>query len=593
MIAKFRGTAWLVFAALALAGCRDDGDSTGNPDGTSALNTVPEISGSPSRTAEVGRFYTFEPAATDSDGDVLTFKISNRPDWASFNPTTGRLSGTPRAGAAMRYDDILVSVSDGTATASLPMFDLAIEGASTGGTPPSISGAPTRRVVVGHAYDFTPQATDDDGDSLSFAISGKPDWLEFDTESGRLHGTPDSSDVGNHDGIVIGVSDGQTTVSLAAFSIEVTTGSTSPPTNTAPAISGVPPLTVVTGQWYRFLPSASDIDGQALTYSISGKPSWTSFNANTGLLSGTPPVTAVGVYEDVTISVSDGVAVVALPAFSITVLPSNTAPIISGSPPATGAAGSVYLFQPAASDPDRQTLTFRIAGKPAWADFASTSGRLSGTPTQAQAGRYSNITITVSDGIAQATLGPFSIEVLAANRAPVLNGTPPASSAVGRAYDFRPTASDPDGDDLTWSISGKPEWASFNASNGRLYGTPAADDVGTHSGVTITVSDGELSDTIGPFAITVSGSSSGSATLDWSAPTANEDGSPLTGLAGYRVYYGNQQSNLDNHLEIPGTSITSATIEDLAAATWYFAVTAYATNGTESSRSTIVSKTIN
>jgi hypothetical protein len=220
------------------------------------------------------------------------------------------------------------------------------------------------------------------------------------------------------------------------------------------------------------------------------------------------------------------------------------------------------------------------------------NGRLAGTPTQAQAGTYSNITITVSDGIAQATLGPFSIEVVALNRAPVLDGTPAGSLAAGAAYDFRPTASDPDDDELSWSISGKPAWATFNPTNGRLYGTPSVDDEGTYSGIRITVSDGELTDSVS-FAIDVTATVLGSATLDWSAPTTNEDGSELTDLAGYRVYYGRQQSSLGSRIEIPSAGITSTTIEDLEAATWYFAVTAYTTDGTESSRSTVVSKTIN
>jgi hypothetical protein len=392
---------------------------------------------------------------------------------------------------------------------------------------------------------------------------------------------------------VIGVSDGQTDVSLPAFSIEVTTGGTNPPTNTAPTISGVPSLTVVTGQWYRFLPSAADVDEQTLSFSISGKPDWASFNPNTGQLSGTPPITARGVYENIVITVSDGAAAATLPGFSITVLPANNAPSIGGTPRATVTAGESYFFQPAANDPDGQPLTFKVSGKPVWASFASTSGRLSGTPTQAQVGKYSNITITVTDGMAQATLGPFSVEVTAANRAPDLRGSPPTSVAAGATYDFRPTASDPDGDTLTWSISGKPAWASFNSSSGRLYGSPGADETGTHSGIVITVSDGELTDKLGPFAINVTSTPTGTATLDWTAPSSNEDGSPLTNLAGYRVYYGRQQSSLDNRIQVPNGSLTSATIEDLAAATWYFAVTAYSDDGSESEYSTIVSKTIN
>jgi hypothetical protein len=104
--------------------------------------------------------------------------------------------------------------------------------------------------------------------------------------------------------------------------------------------------------------------------------------------------------------------------------------------------------------------------------------------------------------------------------------------------------------------------------------------------------DGQLDDVLGPFTITVKDTPTGSATLHWSAPETNEDGTPLTDLRGYRVYYGQQQSNLASRLDIPDAGITSATVEELPPATWYFSVRAYADDGTESGPSNILSKTI-
>jgi hypothetical protein len=596
MIATYRTAALSILVALSVAGCRGGEDTNGDgapDDGSAMLNAPPEISGTPAAVAAVGERYTFEPAATDSDGDVLTFKIANRPGWATFSATSGKLTGMPPADAAARYEDIRVSVTDGASTAALPAFSIVIEGGTAANAAPAITGTPATKVVAGHAYAFQPQASDADGDSLTFAVSSLPSWLQFDVDSGRLYGTPSSDDAGVYGDIVIRVTDGIDTTSLPAFSIEVTTGTSNPPTNTAPTIAGVPPRTVVAGHSYRFLPAADDVDGQTLRFTISGEPAWASFSTATGLLSGTPSVAQVGVYDDVKITVSDGIASAVLPAFSITVLPANTAPTISGSPPRSVTAGTAYTFQPTASDPDGQTLTFRITNKPAWATFNAANGRLWGTPTSDHAGTYANISITVTDGIAQVTLGPFSIEVIAGNRAPVLSGSPPTSVTAGVAYDFRPSAQDPDGDALTYSISGKPAWASFSSTTGRLYGTPALSNIGAFSGVTITVSDGKLDDVLGPFTITVKETPTGSATLRWSAPETNEDGTPLTDLRGYRVYYGQQQSNLASRLEIPDAAITSATVEELPPATWYFAVRAYADDGTESAPSNIVSKTIN
>lgn len=186
----------------------------------------------------------------------------------------------------------------------------------------------------------------------------------------------------------------------------------------------------------------------------------------------------------------------------------NRPPTISGSPPTSVAAGSAYLFQPSASDPDRWTwLRFSITNKPAWAFFNSRTGRLSGTPTSAQAGTTSGIVIRVSDGRLSAALPTFSITVSGGttNRPPTISGSPAASATVGAQYAFQPSASDPDGQTLTWSIANKPAWASFSAATGRLSGTPTSSHVGTTTtGIVISVSDGTASASLPAFSLAVS-----------------------------------------------------------------------------------------
>ena len=87
-------------------------------------------------------------------------------------------------------------------------------------------------------------------------------------------------------------------------------------------------------------------------------------------------------------------------------------------------------------------------------------GRLS-EPTAAQAGSYPNVSISVTDGAAQDSLPPFTIVVSAPNRPPVISGSPATSVTVGQAYSFTPTASDPDGQALSFSIANRPSWATF------------------------------------------------------------------------------------------------------------------------------------
>ena len=179
------------------------------------------------------------------------------------------------------------------------------------------------------------------------------------------------------------------------------------------------------------------------------------------------------------------------------------------------------------------------------------------------------------------------------NQAPAISGSPVTGARVNEAYTFQPSASDPDGDNLSFQIASKPAWASFDTRTGRLSGTPSTSSTGVFSDVRISVSDGKASSTLASFSITVTGSqATGSATLSWQPPTSNTDGSPLTNLAGYVVRYGTSPGALDVEVRIDNPGLVTYVVSDLAPATWYFQVIAYNTAGVESSPSATGSKTI-
>ncbi len=277
-------------------------------------------------------------------------------------------------------------------------------------------------------------------------------------------------------------------------------------------------------------------------------------------------------------------------------------PTISGTPPSTVRVGSWYSFVPAASDPDtpRRALRYSIRNKPSWAQFSTYSGRLSGKAPRA--GTWSNIRISVTDGRSRATLPAFSItattrggttpEPSPGNDAPTISGSPATSVSVGNSYAFTPTATDPNDDRLTFNISNRPSWATFDTSTGRLSGTPTSAQVGTYSNIVIRVSDGRSTVSLPAFTITVSDVANGSATLTWAPPTRNSDGSALNDLAGYRIVYGTSANALDRTIEVRNPGISSYVVENLSPATYYFAVRAFSSSGSESANSNVASKTI-
>jgi hypothetical protein len=368
-----------------------------------------------------------------------------------------------------------------------------------------------------------------------------------------------------------------------------------------PKISGTPPTTVKVGVWYNFIATISDADGDALRCSIVNKPAWLVFNATKCQLSNIPTSANVGTYSNIKISVSDGKGGVAsLPAFSITVTgtsSTNKPPVISGTPPTTAKPGVWYNFIATISDPNGDALLCSIKNQPSWLVFNRTKCQLSNIPTTANIGTYSNIIISVSDGKGGvASLPAFSITVSSSsttNKPPVISGTPSTSVQAGSAYAFTPTASDPEGKTLTFSITNKPVWATFSTTTGKLSGTPSSAQTGTYSNIGIKVSDGSLTASLPVFSIVVSTTTTtGSATLSWTPPTLNTDGTTLTNLAGYRILYGTSPTALTRTVQVANAGVSRYVVENLTAGTWYFSVRAYSTTGVESSSSNTASTSV-
>lgn len=178
------------------------------------------------------------------------------------------------------------------------------------------------------------------------------------------------------------------------------------------------------------------------------------------------------------------------------------------------------------------------------------------------------------------------------NNAPIISGSPPLQVTEGQPYSFTPTASDADGDSLTFSIEMRPSWASFDPATGSLTGTPEAIDIGTSPGVTIFVSDGSDSASLPSFDLEVQSIQLGSATVSWDVPTTNADGSDLDDLAGFIIHYGLAPGNYSDTEVISDNTATFTVITDLQPGTWYFAVSAFDHSGNRSTLSAEANKVI-
>ncbi|VAW73365.1 hypothetical protein MNBD_GAMMA15-670 [hydrothermal vent metagenome] len=182
------------------------------------------------------------------------------------------------------------------------------------------------------------------------------------------------------------------------------------------------------------------------------------------------------------------------------------------------------------------------------------------------------------------------------NRSPVIFGTPSGTVVGGSTYVFTPSATDADGDSLNFSIRNRPSWANFDTRTGRLSGTPTAGNAGVYSNISISVSDGSLTDSLRAFSILVNNpvQQLGSASLRWNAPStrANGDALAMSEIRGYTIYYGAAPGNYFDSVAVNDASVFSATISDLPVGTYYLVITATDMDGRESSYSNMATKVV-
>jgi hypothetical protein len=167
---------------------------------------------------------------------------------------------------------------------------------------------------------------------------------------------------------------------------------------------------------------------------------------------------------------------------------------------------------------------------------------------------------------------------------------------VGQAYQFKPSASDPDKDKVTFTIANKPAWAVFDAGTGALTGTPAAKDAGPFANIEIAATDGTHVTALPQFTITVTATASTgtkSVSLAWTPPTQNDDGSTLVDLSGYKIHYGDTPQSYSEMITVSNAGLTRYVIDAMPSGKHYIAMTAVNASGAESDYSPEVSVTVN
>ncbi len=520
-------------------------------------NQPPVLAPIGNKTTVAGSQLQFTISATDPDGNPLTYSASNLPSGASFNAGTRTFSWTPTTGQVGTYSNVHFEVSDGsltdyeditiTVTAS-PSLPLRVEAGGGVYTDSSSNIWQADRAYTSGSWGFYgPNYTDDRG--TGYAINGTEDDRIYQTQRYSLSGY--RVDLGNgtytvilhfaetYSGITgsgqrvfdvliegqlaldnldiyaeaghstalvkrfnsIVVQDGQLNIDFTPYienpeinGIEITSAGG---TNQPPVLAAIGNKSVTAGQLLQFTISATDPNGDNLAYSASNLPLGASFNTATRTFAWTPTSGQVGTYPNVHFEVSDG-SLTDYENITITVNavpPPNSPPVLDPIGNKSVTAGQSLQFTISATDPNGDNLAYSASNLPLGASFNAAIRTFSWTPTSGQVGTYSNVHFEVSDGsLTDYENITITVTSTTTNEPPVLNSIGNKSVVAGQLLQFTISATDPNGDNLTYSASNLPQGASFNAAIRTFSWTPTTAEVGTYSNVHFEVSDGSLTD---------------------------------------------------------------------------------------------------
>ena len=429
-------------------------------------NTAPVLASISDKTIDEGENLTFNITASDIDGDPITITAANLPTDATFDGAT--FDWTPSFTQSASYS-VSFTAFDGTAY-DTETITITVQDSNRA---PVMELIPEQTVNENETLTLTINANDPDGDTITTWIDEIPNGASL--TNSIFTWTPNFTDAGTYIRNLY-ASDGELadTKSMVINVINV---------NTLPSLSNIGNKTIHENQLLSFSLTASDLDGDTLTYTAENTPLGSTFLGSN--FSWLPDYNKAGSYE-VTFNVTDTVNTDS-ETITITVLDLNTTPNLNSIGNKTATENTEITFSVTATDEDGDTVSIVATSLPTGAAFDGSTFRW--TPQFNQEGTH-NIIFTATDGNTSDS-ETITITVGDINTTPVLNSIGNKNTNENQPLSFTTTASDQDGDTTTITSSALPAGATFN---GEIFNwNPTYNDAGVYS-ITFTASDGEKSD---------------------------------------------------------------------------------------------------
>jgi trimeric autotransporter adhesin len=549
---------------------------SGTVSGTTTLTVTPatlvSISvtpANPSVARGMSRQFTATAIYTDNSTQDLTAAVT----WSSSNAavaTVSNTAGSRGSATALAVGTATISAASGSISGSVTLTVTPATLASITITPlnPSIARGTSRQFTATGTY----------SDSTTQNLTDSVAWYSSNTAVAAI------SNAAGSKGLATSAATGATTITASSGTVS---GSTTLTVTAATLVSiAVTPANpnIARGTSRQFIATGRYTDSS--TQDLTTVATWSSSNTAAATISnaaGSKGLATSAATGATTITAASGsvsgtttLTITAATLVSIAVTPVN--------PSAARGTSRQFTAMGTYTDSSTQDLTAAVTWSSSNTAVATISNA-AGSKGSATALAVGTATISAASG---SVSGSTALTVTPATLSSITITPVNPSVAPGAAQQFTAlgTYSDATTQDLTatatWNSSNPAVASISNATGSKGLATAVAS-----GSAAITAMSGSIS---GTAMLTVATGSSGNATIFWDAPTTNADGTVLTDLAGYRIYYGTSPGDYPSNIDVG--NVTTYVFSNLAAGTYYLVITAYDTSGNESSYSNEISKTL-
>lgn len=440
------------------------------------VNRPPQLENVSDQEIGEGKELSFTITASDPDGDNVTLSAASLPQGANFKAETGEFTWTPGYQQAGSYE-LEFSAQDGTTTAS-EMMKIRVK---DNNQPPVLEPIEVPEVSEGEELQLNLSANDADGDEIKYRVENAPEGAEFDQETGEFTWTPNYDQAGEYQLAFVVESAGQ--ISKEQVTMTVAKKDREPTIENSDELKD---LSIEEGAELSFKLNANDPDGDEVSYSASNLPEGARLDRNTGEFAWIPSYDQAGSYE-LTFTINAGGKSVTQ---TVEITIADQEKPTEDSPPVIGTIkdkeineGETLSFIVPASDPDGDKITLSADNLPQGAEFNAATGELIWIPSYQQSGRYELSFTAQANGKSDSQTVSVIVNDFTnyEDSPPVIADISDQEVAEGSSLNFKVTASDPDGDEVTLSAVNLPQGAEFNAETRELSWTPNYQQAGNYS----------------------------------------------------------------------------------------------------------------